>query len=106
MTALVLLALSAAAALFFTRHRQLAASHLEINQNDQALYTLKIDPNSATWQELALLPDIGEHKAKAIIAYREQNGPFANPASLKAVDGIGDKTLEKIASLLQFEGEQ
>src|SRR3954451_22872356 len=32
----------------------------------------QIDPNVATWQEIALLPGLGEKRAKGIVAYREQ----------------------------------
>ena len=103
--ALVLLALLAAVALFFTKNRDLDASHLELSQNEEdGAYTLKIDPNSATWQELALLPNIGEQRARAIVAFREENGLFEDAASLKAVDGIGDKTIEQMMSFLHFEG--
>src|SRR5688500_19648708 len=31
----------------------------------------RIDPNVATWQELAVLPQIGEKRAKGIVSYRE-----------------------------------
>src|SRR5215213_594330 len=32
----------------------------------------RIDPNTATWQELAVLPQIGEKRAKDIVSYRER----------------------------------
>src|SRR5687768_18503985 len=32
----------------------------------------RVDPNAADWQTLAALPVIGEKRAKAIVAYREQ----------------------------------
>ena len=35
-------------------------------------------------------------KAKAIISYRESNGEFRSIDELKNVDGIGEKTFEKI----------
>ena len=33
-------------------------------------------------------------KAKAIVEYREQNGPFRSPDDLLNVSGIGERTLE------------
>lgn len=38
---------------------------------------------------------IGEAKAKAIIAYREENGPFASVDELLEVKGIGKTILER-----------
>lgn len=38
---------------------------------------------------------VGPAKAKAIVAYRQQNGTFKQPEDLLAVKGIGPATLEK-----------
>jgi competence protein ComEA len=40
------------------------------------------------------LKGIGEKKAKTIIEFRENNGPFKQPEDLIKVPGIGPKTLE------------
>ncbi|MCS7174935.1 ComEA family DNA-binding protein [Pseudothermotoga sp.] len=58
---------------------------------------LPIDLNSATEQELMSLPGIGQSKAKAIIEYRQKNGPFRTLSDLERVPGIGKKTIEKLA---------
>ena len=42
-----------------------------------------------------MIKGIGEKKAEAIIAYREQNGPFRNVDELALVSGIGEATVEK-----------
>ena len=55
-----------------------------------------IDLNSADAATLEReLKGIGEVKAKAIVAYREANGPFASVEELLEVKGIGSATLEK-----------
>ncbi|MBI3768417.1 MAG: helix-hairpin-helix domain-containing protein [Deltaproteobacteria bacterium] len=54
-----------------------------------------ININSASADELASLPGIGESKAKAIIEYRAAE-PFKTVDDLKKVKGIGDKTLESL----------
>lgn len=55
-----------------------------------------ININSATAEELDLLPNIGPVRANAIIAYREKIGRFTSVEELLYVEGIGEKTLEKI----------
>lgn len=58
--------------------------------------TTKISLNSATVEQLDSLPGIGLSKAKDIINYREQNGPFEKIEDLKNVSGIGDALFAKI----------
>lgn len=56
----------------------------------------KLNINSA--DELALqehMVGIGAAKAKAIVQYREENGPFSSVDDLLEVKGVGAKTLEK-----------
>ncbi|MCF6408556.1 helix-hairpin-helix domain-containing protein [Pseudalkalibacillus salsuginis] len=56
----------------------------------------KIDINRAEDTELETIPGIGPSKAGAIIAYREENGPFSSIDELVNVPGIGQKTLEQL----------
>ena len=60
----------------------------------------KINLNRAEAWLLEALPGIGETKAKAIIAYRDQNGPFQNINQLSKVEGIGAATYEQIKHLI------
>jgi len=56
----------------------------------------KVNINQATIDELQTLQGIGPAEAAAIIAYREENGPFEKIEDLLNVSGIGEKSLEKI----------
>lgn len=56
----------------------------------------QIDINSADEQTLCLLPGIGPRTAEKIIAYREENGPFAIIEEIQAVNGIGPAKYEAI----------
>lgn len=62
-----------------------------------------IDLNTADESQLTTLPGIGPSKASAIIAYREENGPFAVPEDLKKVTGIGEKTFERLEDLIKIK---
>ncbi|MHC8367847.1 ComEA family DNA-binding protein [Pseudomonas sp. ZT5P21] len=56
----------------------------------------KVDLNQADALTLQReLAGIGESKAKAIVAYRESNGPFASVDELLEVKGIGKAILDK-----------
>ena len=56
----------------------------------------KIDLNQADAPTLQReLSGVGEAKAKAIVTYRESNGPFASVDELLEVKGIGKAILDK-----------
>ncbi|MEK1838371.1 MAG: helix-hairpin-helix domain-containing protein [Pseudomonas sp.] len=58
--------------------------------------TTKVDLNGADAPTLQReLSGIGEAKAKAIVAYRESNGPFSSVDELLEVKGIGKAILDK-----------
>lgn len=56
----------------------------------------KVNINTADEQALQNLTGIGPSKAKAIVQYREEHGPFKSVDDLNNVSGIGDKSLEKM----------
>jgi len=62
----------------------------------------KVSLNAGTASDLQVLPGIGEVTAERIIAFRDQNGPFASVDDLIKVKGVGNKTLEKIRPLLEL----
>lgn len=71
---------------------------IEVHSLDSALVNI----NTADASQLQTLPGIGPAKAAAIIAFREQT-PFKEPEDLNEVDGIGDKTMEQLLSLISVK---
>lgn len=62
-----------------------------------------IDINRASAAEIAAaMNGVGLTKAEAIVAYRDQNGPFKSVEQLAEVKGIGLKTVEKNRDRLQM----
>ncbi|MFC4711933.1 helix-hairpin-helix domain-containing protein [Planococcus dechangensis] len=61
----------------------------------------QINLNSATEAELTELPGIGPAKAAAIVAHRNDNGPFQSIEQLTDVTGIGDKSFEQLKDLVR-----
>lgn len=55
-----------------------------------------IDINTADAETLCLLPGVGPRTAEKIIAYREENGPFASAEEIQAVNGIGQAKYEEM----------
>lgn len=53
-----------------------------------------IDINTATAEELISLPEIGPERAAAVVAYREENGPFTSLKDLEQVSGISARMIE------------
>ena len=60
----------------------------------------KININTATIDQLMLLPGIGQVLAQNIIDYRNTHGNFQKTADLLLVEGIGEQRLDSIIDLI------
>ncbi|MBQ3426381.1 MAG: helix-hairpin-helix domain-containing protein [Clostridia bacterium] len=69
---------------------------LEVTAPPARLEQGRININTASAEELAMIDGIGEGLAGRIVEYREKNGDFVNTNELMNVSGIGEKTLEQI----------
>ena len=63
----------------------------------------RININKASLAELDTLPGIGPAYAQRIMAYREANGPFADPSKIVKVKGIGQVTYDRIKELITVD---
>lgn len=62
-----------------------------------------VNINTATVDELDTLPGIGPQLAGRIVAYRQAHGPFSTVDELQNVDGVGEKTVERLRSLVTVQ---
>jgi competence protein ComEA len=67
--------------------------------------TGKLNLNSASDDQLQMLPGVGPSKSERIIAWRQKNGGFKRVADLRKVKGFGYKTLKKLEPYLDIKGD-
>lgn len=67
--------------------------------------TGKLNLNTATEDQLMLLPTVGPSKAERIVAWRKKNGGFKRTADLRRVKGFGYRTYKKLEPFLDIKGE-
>lgn len=85
--------------------RWLPASLLALVLAGTAYAQDKVDINKADAAEIdRVLLNIGPSKAEAIVAWREENGPFKSADELAQVKGVGLKTVEKNADRIEISG--
>ena len=93
-----------------SNHELIIIYNINDEDRDNTNYALENDTesnniiniNTATESELQSIPGVGEVKAKSIIIYREKNGGFKKIEEIKSVDGIGEKTFEKIKEFIKL----
>lgn len=64
-----------------------------------------VNVNTATVEQLQLLPRVGPSIAERIVEFREANGPFASVEELVAVRGIGERSLDRMRPYLAVDGD-
>ncbi len=73
----------------------------ETNPTDNA--GKKVNLNTASKEQLMLIPGIGEAKADSIISYREKNGAFSKVEEVMNISGIKDGLFEKMKEYITVE---
>jgi competence protein ComEA len=64
-----------------------------------------VNVNTASAEELQLLPGVGESRARAIVEARKTRGGFKSVEELVEVKGIGSSLLEQIRPYLVVNGK-
>jgi competence protein ComEA len=64
-----------------------------------------VNVNTASAEELQLLPGVGESRARAIVETRKARGGFKSVDELVEVKGIGSSLLEQIRPYLVVNGK-
>lgn len=87
---------------FFRRFALIGLTSIVALFSTFSLAATPLDINSATAEELSVvMSGIGLVNAEAIVAYRDQHGPFQTLEELTAVKGIGAATVEKNREVLR-----
>ncbi len=82
-----------------------AAKPAKAVKAQKATVTGKININTATVDQLNMLPGVGPAKTKALVDYRTKNGNFKSIEDLMKVPGIKQKKVDKLKEYIIFEGE-
>jgi len=64
------------------------------------IFSIPLDLNRVSAEDLALIPGIGESLAREIVAYRESRKGFRSVEELKNVKGIGEKKFQSFKAYL------
>jgi competence protein ComEA len=71
--------------------------------NKLLVFSIPLDLNLASLEDLCLIPGIGESLAREILAYREKRKAFRSVEELRNVRGIGEKKYETLNKFLEVK---
>ena len=83
----------------------LSAASAQAAQPSAPPITGVVNLNTASPEELQLLPGVGEVRAVAIVAKRKERGGFKQVDDLLEVKGIGEAMLERMRPYVTLSGE-
>lgn len=75
----------------------------EVPETEESSHQKRLNINTATKEELMSIDGIGETIASRILTKREELGSFKIIEQITEVDGIGQKTFDKIKNYITAE---
>jgi competence protein ComEA len=64
-----------------------------------------VNVNTASVEQLQILPGVGERRAEQIVEMRKERGGFKSVDELTDVKGIGDSMLERLRDHVTLDGK-
>ena len=64
-----------------------------------------VNINTASAEQLQMLPGVGEVRARAILAERKERGGFKSVEDLRAIKGVGNSLLERMRPHVTLKGK-
>ena len=74
--------------------------------NKLLIFSIPIDLNRASFEDLCLIPGIGEALAREMIAYRKRRQGFRSVEEIKNVRGIGEKKYQSFKTFFVIKHER
>lgn len=94
----ILIAYSLNQPVIYQRYDIALKSDLQAETSKQVEFPVNI--NTATYEELSAVPNIGATKASAILEYRDKIGAYTSVEQIMDIRGIGESTYYEIAGYL------
>jgi len=78
-------------------------TELKVKETTSAELAALININTATVEELDVLPLVGPSRAYAVVNHREMFGPFQSIEELEEVDGVGRETMAAVYDFITVD---
>ena len=91
-------------------HRKMKQEEIKIRisrmaANKLLVFSIPIDLNRASFEDLCLIPGVGEALSREMIAYRERRRGFRSVEEIKNVRGIGEKKYQSFKTFFIINHE-